>query len=563
LALLILVVATGQGALTTNAIAAAPAWTTYRHDAARTGIDPNSTKPVTPTQAWQTPALDGEVYGQPLVYGSHVFVATENDTVYSLDAATGTVAWSTHLATPEPSSDAPCGNISPAIGITSTPVIDPTTNRIYAVGAVLASGVVQHELFALDLSSGQPVAGFPINVDPAFPSGGAAVNQLQRTGLGLDRGRILIGYGGNAGDCSTYWGWLVSAPTDGTTALRSFQVDADHLKGAIWASGNAPPINTAGDVFIATGNANGNSTSNPEYGDSVVRLNPLASVLDWWAPLNWQSLDSSDADLGSGMPTFLPGGYLFQVGKDGNGYLLNGAALGHVTTPVAQLSSFCPGGSWGGSVYKKSNSTVYSACSSGLRAASVAPGSPPSLTTKAGFSAPSNATGPPIIAGGLVWVTNRRTLFGLTLASGATKANFALPENGSQVNHFASPSGGGGRLFVASGNQVTAYQITQPPPVTATVTKLSSSANPAHAGASVSLTAVVTPTPDAGAITFTDGSAAISGCSGIPVSAATRGRAVCHTTFGQTGTHDLTASYSGDPFYAASVSSVLAESIVP
>ena len=119
-----------QAVLGAYAAAAIPAWTTYRHDAARSGIDPDSTSPVTPSGAWQTPALDGEVYGQPLVYGPYVYVATENDSVYKLDAASGAVVWSKHLATPERSSLAPCGDISPSIGITSTPVIDPATDRI-------------------------------------------------------------------------------------------------------------------------------------------------------------------------------------------------------------------------------------------------------------------------------------------------------------------------------------------------------------------------------------------------------------------------------------------------
>ena len=123
-------VLTVQGLLGAYAGAAVPAWTTYRHDAARSGIDPDSTSPVTPSGAWQTPALDGEVYGQPLVYGPYVYVATENDSVYKLDAASGAVVWSKHLATPERSSLAPCGDISPSIGITSTPVIDPATDRI-------------------------------------------------------------------------------------------------------------------------------------------------------------------------------------------------------------------------------------------------------------------------------------------------------------------------------------------------------------------------------------------------------------------------------------------------
>jgi polyvinyl alcohol dehydrogenase (cytochrome) len=448
-----------------SAGATIPAWTTYRHDAARSGIDPDSATPVTPSQAWQTPSLDGEVYGQPLVSGSFVYVTTENDSIYELDAASGAVVWSRHLAAPEPSSAAPCGDISPSIGITSTPVIDAATNRIYAVGAVAASGAVHHELFALELSSGQPIAGFPIIVDPPYPSGGTAVNQLQRAGLALDRGRILIGYGGNDGDCNTYWGWLVSAPTDGTTGLVSFQVDAGHTEGAIWAAGNAPVVDAAGNVFLATGNGNLNSTTDPVYGDSVVELSASASPLDWWAPPNWQALDSSDADLGSSMPTLLPGSFLFQSGKDGNGYLLNGAGLGHVTPAVAQMSGFCPGGSFGGSVYDPGNSTIYAACAGGLRALSLGSASPPSLAIKAGFSAPAGATGPPMIAGGLVWVTNHSTgtLYGLDPTSGATRSQFPLPENGSQVNHFASPSAGGGRLFVGSGDQVTAYTIAQPP----------------------------------------------------------------------------------------------------
>jgi outer membrane protein assembly factor BamB len=455
-------------ALGARAAAATPQWTTYRHDAARSGIDPDSTNPVTPSQAWQAPALDGEVYGQPLVYGSEVYVATENDTIYALDAATGAVVWSRHLATPEASSMAPCGDIDPTIGITGTPVIDPATNRIYAVGAVsdgVHSSSVRHELFALDLTTGHEASGFPIPVDPSLPSG-TAVNQLQRAGLALDQGRILVGYGGNDGDCNTYWGWLVSAPESGSGALSSFQADPDYSEGAVWAAGNAPTIDSSGNVFIATGNGKSTNPSNPDYGDSVVKLNASGSVLDWWAPTNWQSLDSGDADIGSSMPTLLPGGYLFQSGKDGKGYVLNGASLGHVGAPAAEIG--CGGGSFGGSVYDPADSTIYATCG-GLKAFTLGSGSPPSIAAKAGFSTQSAAKGPPMIAGGLVWATNSGgALYGIDPATGAIKAQFAIPQatapGGSDVNHFASPSAGGGRLFVGSGDQVTAYTIARPPP---------------------------------------------------------------------------------------------------
>jgi Bacterial Ig-like domain (group 3) len=316
-------------------------------------------------------------------------------------------------------------------------------------------------------------------------------------------------------------------------------------------------------VYVATGNGSGDATADPDYGDSVVKLNASASPLDWWAPPNWQSLDSSDLDLGSSLPTLLPGGMLFESGKDGNGYLLNGTDLGHVSSPVAEASGFCSGGSFGGSVYDPANSTIYAACSGGIRAVSLGTGSPPSLAAKAGFSAPPGATGPPMIAGGLVWATNSSsgTLYGLDPTSGTPKSQFSIPESGSQVNHFASPSAGGGRLFVGSGDQVTAYTVSQPPPASSTSTTLASSANPAFVGSAVSLSAAVSPAPDTGTITITDGGTPVSGCSAVAVSAVTAGRAVCQTSFARSGIHRLEATYSGDAFYAASVSAVIAESV--
>ena len=222
---------------------------------------------------WQTPALDGEVYGQPLVHGSYVYVATENDTVYKLDAATGAPLWSMHLATPEPSSVAPCGDISPSIGITSTPVIDPVANRIYAVGAVSTSGAIHHDLFALDLGSGRPVAGFPIEVDPPFPTGGTPA-PVQRLGLALDGGRILIGYGGNDGDCNTYWGWLVSAPpTPDRAQLVSGRWTAGSHRGRNLGRRQRSTRRCRRERYVATGNGSGDSTSDPDFGDSVVKLN--------------------------------------------------------------------------------------------------------------------------------------------------------------------------------------------------------------------------------------------------------------------------------------------------
>jgi hypothetical protein len=168
-----------------------------------------------------------------------------------------------------------------------------------------------------------------------------------------------------------------------------------------------------------------------------------------------------------------------------------------------------------------------------------------------------------MIAGGKVWFTRYLdgSLYGLDLTTGAINRKFTIPEDGSQVNHFAVPSAGGGRLFVASGDQVTAYRVAQPPPKSRTATALRSSSNPARVGRSVTLAATVTPRPDAGSVTFRNGGTPIPGCSRIAVSAATGGRAVCHKAFTSAGKHRTTAVYSGDAFYSASTSTALIESV--
>ena len=242
------------GATAAVAAAGVPAWTTYRHDAGRSGGDPDSTSPVAPTHVWQTnPALDGVIWGQPLVYGSDVYVATENDTVYALNASTGAIVWQKHLATAVPSGQLPCGDVTPVVGITSTPVMDPSTGRIYVVGDTWdgsSSQSIKHKLFGLNLSDGSSAPGLPLVVDPP---GSTPADQLQRPGLALDAGKVVIGYGGNDGDCGSYHGWLVAAP-EGGGALQTFEVDRSTNQGAIWAAGNAPDVDSAGNIWTSTGN---------------------------------------------------------------------------------------------------------------------------------------------------------------------------------------------------------------------------------------------------------------------------------------------------------------------
>jgi outer membrane protein assembly factor BamB len=444
-------------------------WTTYHHDGSRGGVDPDSSSPVPPARTWQAGPLDGNVYAEPLVLGSRVYVATENDTIYALDAASGAVVWHQHLATAVPSGELPCGTIDPTVGITSTPVIDPATNTIYAVvdrwdGTNRSS--ISHQLFALDLSTGAPRPHFPLPVDPPYPAGGAARNQLQRTGLALAGGRVIIGYGGNNGDCETYWGWLVSAAESGEGAPLHYQVDSKpgHLQGAIWGSGNAPAVDASGHVYAATGN--GSSGSEFDFSESVLKLTPTLGLLEWWAPEDWSELDTGDTDLGSSDPVLLPGGLLFEIGKQGLGLLLAANALGSKVgaAPVAALS-VC-GGSWGGAIFvpaSATSGTLYVTCDDGLHAVTVSGlgGAEPKLINVAGWKVNGNAVGPPIFAGGLVWVASYTTgtLSGLSPSNGEVKFEEPL----GTFMHFATPSAGGGELFVANDTRVTALRIAATP----------------------------------------------------------------------------------------------------
>jgi hypothetical protein len=141
-------------------------------------------------------------------------------------------------------------------------------------------------------------------------------------------------------------------------------------------------------------------------------------VLDWWAPSDWQSLDSSDADLGSTMPLLLPGGLVFEIGKQGIGYLLNAANLGHTGGTPVYSASVCPA-SWGGGIYV--NGVIFVACSNGLHALALN-ASGKTFAPFSGWTVNGNAVAPPIFAGGLVWSagTGNGVLYGLNPNTGAT-----------------------------------------------------------------------------------------------------------------------------------------------
>ncbi len=446
-AAVITVASTPAGATTSD-------WTVYHQDLSGSGVDTSGAVPSSAVPAWTSSALDGQIYGEPLVAGGLVYVATENDTVYALAATNGAVAWSVHLGTPVPSSILPCGDISPTVGITSTPVIDQARGEIFVVADEMINGAPVHQLVGLSLSSGAVMLNQ--NVDPA---GSYTPALLQRVGLTLDAGKVIFGFGGNFGDCSVFNGWVIGVPEGGGPML-SFEVDQAYpgQQGAVWMGGAAPEIDAAGNVWVAVGNSNVTSpTAAYDDSESVLELSPTLQLEQFFAPSDWYSDNAGDRDLGSSSPVLLANGEILQAGKSQTAYLLSQAHLGGIGGQQATLSGFCGADVDGGSAVV--GAVAYVPCQTGVMAVQTS-ASPPALGVQ--WKTPTGAGGPPIVAGGLIWTISKSgILYGLNPVNGQAVEQFAL---GSEANHFPTPSAGDGLLLAASSNAVHAF-ATPPPAV--------------------------------------------------------------------------------------------------
>jgi outer membrane protein assembly factor BamB len=406
-------------------------WPMYHRDLARTGYSSATPDPRALTRAWSV-ALDGSVYAQPLVVAGKVIVATENDSLYALDARTGQVLWRTNVGTPVQGSDLPCGNISP-LGITGTPVYDPANKLIFAVAEVSGPS---HVLIGLDLDSGA------VKVRrSADPPGADPRTHQQRAALALSRGLVYVAYGGLYGDCGSYHGWVVALRTDGQGNLLTYQVPTSR-EGGIWAS-PGPIVDANGDLYVSVGN--GEATGGAwDHSDSILRLTPQLKLADAFAPATWAQENARDLDLGSLGPVLLPGGWLLAAGKAGDGYLLRAGALGGVGGQ-AQKFALCQ--AYGGAATL--GNRAYIPCTEGLREVSVGSGPPVTL----GWRAPAQVTGSPVIGGHTVYsLASDGTLYALDADTGVTRAS--IPIGG--VTRFATPALAGNALYIGTLTGITA-----------------------------------------------------------------------------------------------------------
>ena len=422
-------------------------WTVYHGDPAGHGLATAPGPVDTAAQAWATPALDGQIYGEPLVSAGRIYVATENGTVYALSAGTGKVAWSRHLATPVPASSLPCGDITPTVGITGTPVIDPARNEIFVVADEEAGGHPAHVLAGLSTATGR--VEMTRDVDPP---GADTAALLQRTGLNLAGGRVVFGFGGNDGDCATYRGRVVAVPeTGGAPAMFTVDGKPGQSQGAVWMGGGAPAVDATGHVWVSAGNGSvSNASRGYDDSDSVLDLTPSMKLLQYFAPASWAADNAHDLDL-SAEPALLPGGQVLIAGKSAIPYLLDGARLGGIGGQLAAAAPVCSANIDGGTAV--SGRTVYLPCVGGIAAVRVA-ASPPGVRL---LWNSRTGGGPPIVAGGLVWtISQGGWLYGLDAATGQVRRQAPI---GTGANHFPTPSVGAGLLLAPAGNRVVAFRM--------------------------------------------------------------------------------------------------------
>jgi hypothetical protein len=383
---------------------------TYHDDIGRTGLNAHesilTSSNVNSTSFGLVRVLgaDGKVDGEPLylsnlsVGGTQqniVFAVTEHDSVYAFNADTGAQVWKTSVlgANESPSDDHGCGQISPEIGITSTPVIDRSAGphgTIFVVGMSKdQAGKYHQRLHALDVATGAEMPGSPVEIQASYPgtgansSGGNVVFNpafyAERAGLLLMNGTIYMGWTSHC-DGQPYTGWLMAYSESNLTQTAVLNLTPNGSEGSIWMSGSGLAADTSGNIYFLDANGTFDTTldangfpSQADFGNGFLKVSSgggKLSVADYFEPYNTVAQSAADEDLGSGGAMVLPdltdgAGSVHHLavgaGKDGNIYVVNRDSMGKYSpqnnNAIYQEVGGALGGVWSMPAYF--NNTVY------------------------------------------------------------------------------------------------------------------------------------------------------------------------------------------------------------
>jgi hypothetical protein len=387
--------------------------TTYHNDLSRTGTNSLETQ-LTPLTVNSnqfgklfTTSVDGVVSAQPLYLagvtiagGTHnvLYVATEHDSVFAIDADSGAILSQVNLIpaggrtlNPTGDIDPSCMDQVPEIGITGTPVIDPSTGTLYVVAKSVVGGQAMQYLHALDTGTLAEKFGGPVSITASVNGTGEdsvggvvpfnVLQENQRPALLLDNGHVIIGFGSHC-DIAPWHGWLLSYSASTLAQEAVFNTTPNGSYAGIWMSGGGIAADAAGNLYFSTGNGTSDgpvsSGGNADYGDSVLKLGPPAAgtfpVIDYFTPWDQATLQANDADVSAGAAVLLPAlpsgkALLALVGKDGTMFELDTANLGKYCPDFVAPLTPCTGsdpqvffespnattGTWGSPAYWNGN----------------------------------------------------------------------------------------------------------------------------------------------------------------------------------------------------------------
>jgi len=495
---------------------------THHNDNARSGQNLQEII-LTPANVNQTQfgkifscAVDGYVYAQPLYVPNlvipragtrnAVLVATEHDSVFAFDADNPACLqlWTTSFINPAagittvPSDDVDSGDISPEVGITGTPVIDPQSNTLYVVARTKENGSYFQRLHALDIATGAEKFGAPVVIQASVPGTGDAsvggivsfdaLRENQRTALLLSNGVVYAAFA-SIGDVDPYHGWLLGYNATTLQQVAVFNTTPDGSQGGIWQSGGGASADSDGNIYVVVGNGTFDADVGArDFGDSFLKLSTSAggfNLADFFTPHNQADLSANDFDLGSTDPLLLPDQtgtahphLVLAAGKDGNGYLVDRDNMGHfnpndnhqIVQTIAISSSgffvFSSPAFWQNNVYFAPNRESLKAfhLSGGLLSAS--PTSQSSATFGYGATPSISANGS---TNGIVWLLDSggyqpstpailyaydatdvsKELYDSTLAGDRDRAGLAVS--------FAVPMVANGKVYVGGQFQLTVF----------------------------------------------------------------------------------------------------------
>ena len=489
--------------------------TTYKYDVARTGANLTETT-LTPANVnasgfglLRVLMTDGKVDAQPLylsalsVQGaSHnvLYVASENDSVYAFDADSGNTLWHVSLLGSGETPSEPvggCGQISPKIGITSTPVIDRSAGALFVVAMSKdGAGNYYHRLHALDVTTGAELLNGPVTISGSFPVRGGTMQfeprqYAERAALLLSQGMLYLSFTSHC-DAPPYSGWVMAYRASSLAQVATFNAapNSGGAGPAIWMAGGGPAADAAGNVYLLTANGafetslDGNGfPSQSDYGNSFLKLSgSTLAVSDYFSMSNTVSESNADQDLGSGgillLPDLTDAGDAVQhlaigAGKDGNLYVVSRDALGKFDPSAnhiyQELDGVLAGGIWSTPAYYQH--TVYYGPSGGTLRAFTISAARLSTGSASTIPYPYPGTSPSVSANGasngIVWAHENSNPAVLHAYDAGDLAHELY--NSSQAantrdhfgagNKFITPMVAGGRVFVGTTSGVAEFGL--------------------------------------------------------------------------------------------------------